>query len=124
MFVKENPNRKKKLIIELLVWRDILLFLLYLTVVNASNGKFYWLQKFPFLFGRFHWCLNFLDIKIKNNERYEFDVHCKPALINVQKTRGANNNNDNNNNNYNYNSNTNKKQTVTIPWVPKIKKEI
>ena len=30
-------------------------------------------------------CLNFLDIKIKNNsERYEFDVHCKGALTNVQ----------------------------------------
>ena len=30
-------------------------------------------------------CLNFLDIKIKNNnERYEFDVHGKPALTNVQ----------------------------------------
>ena len=30
-------------------------------------------------------CLNFLDIKIKNNNgRYEFDVHCKPALTNVQ----------------------------------------
>ena len=29
-------------------------------------------------------CLNFLDIKIKNNNgRYEFDVHCKPALTNV-----------------------------------------
>ena len=46
--------------------------------------------------------------------------------MNVQKTRGANNNN--NNNNYNNNSNTNKKQTVTIPWLPKIgpkiKKEI
>ena len=41
--------------------------------------------------------------------------------MNVQKTRGANNNNNYYNNN---NSNTNKKQTVTIPWVPKIKKEI
>ena len=40
--------------------------------------------------------------------------------MNVQKIRGANNNNNYNNNN----SNTNKKQTVTIPWVPKIKKEI
>ena len=30
-------------------------------------------------------CLNFLDIKIKNNNgRYEFDVHRKPALTNVQ----------------------------------------
>ena len=30
-------------------------------------------------------CLNFLDIKIKrNNGRYEFDVHCKAALTNVQ----------------------------------------
>ena len=30
-------------------------------------------------------CLNFLDIKIKNNNaRYEFDVCCKPALTNVQ----------------------------------------
>ena len=30
-------------------------------------------------------CLNFLDIKLKNNNgRYEFDVHCKPALTNVQ----------------------------------------
>ena len=30
-------------------------------------------------------CLNFLDIKIKNNNgRYEFDVHSKPALTNVQ----------------------------------------
>ena len=30
-------------------------------------------------------CLNFLDIKTKNNNgRYEFDVHCKPALTNVQ----------------------------------------
>ena len=30
-------------------------------------------------------CLNFLDIKIKNNNgRYESDVHCKPALTNVQ----------------------------------------
>ena len=30
-------------------------------------------------------CLNFLDIKIKNNNgRYEFDVHCKPALTNVK----------------------------------------
>ena len=30
-------------------------------------------------------CLNFLHIKIKNNNgRYEFDVHCKPALTNVQ----------------------------------------
>ena len=29
-------------------------------------------------------CLNFLDIKIKNNNgRYEFDVHRKPALKNV-----------------------------------------
>ena len=82
-----------QLIIELLIWRDNLLFLLYLTVVNASNGKFYWLQKFPFLFGRFHRWLNFLDIKIKNNNgRHEFDVHCKPAPTNVQKTRGANNN--------------------------------
>ena len=28
-------------------------------------------------------CLNFLDIKIKNNNaRYEFDVCCKPALTN------------------------------------------
>ena len=30
-------------------------------------------------------CLNFLDIKIKdNNGRYEFDVHSEPALTNVQ----------------------------------------
>ena len=30
-------------------------------------------------------CLNFLDIQIKNNNRrYEFDVHRKPALVNVQ----------------------------------------
>ena len=30
-------------------------------------------------------CLNFLDIKIKNNNgRYQFDVHRKPALTNVQ----------------------------------------
>ena len=30
-------------------------------------------------------CLNFLDIKIKNNNgRYEFDVHHKPVLTNVQ----------------------------------------
>ena len=30
-------------------------------------------------------CLNFLDIKIKNNNgRYEFDVHRKPALTNIQ----------------------------------------
>ena len=30
-------------------------------------------------------CLNFLDIKTKNNNgRYEFDVHRKPALTNVQ----------------------------------------
>ena len=30
-------------------------------------------------------CSNFLDIKIKsNNGRYEFDVHSKPALKNVQ----------------------------------------
>ena len=30
-------------------------------------------------------CLNFLDIKIKNNNgRYEFDVHRKPVLTNVQ----------------------------------------
>ena len=30
-------------------------------------------------------CLNFLDIKINNdNARYEFDVHRKPALTNVQ----------------------------------------
>ena len=30
-------------------------------------------------------CLNFLDIKLKNNNgRYEFDVHRKPALTNVQ----------------------------------------
>ena len=30
-------------------------------------------------------CLNFLEIKIKNNNgRYEFDVHRKPALTNVQ----------------------------------------
>ena len=30
-------------------------------------------------------CLNFLDIKIKNyNERYEFDVHRKPALTHIQ----------------------------------------
>ena len=29
-------------------------------------------------------CLNFLDIKIKNNNgRFEFDVHRKPALTNV-----------------------------------------
>ena len=29
--------------------------------------------------------LNFLDIKIKNNnERYQFDVHRKPVLTNVQ----------------------------------------
>ena len=28
---------------------------------------------------------NFLDIKIKNNNgRYEFDVHCKPALTNLK----------------------------------------
>ena len=30
-------------------------------------------------------CLNFFDIKIKNNNgRYEFDVHRKPALMEVQ----------------------------------------
>ena len=30
-------------------------------------------------------CLNVLDIKIKiSNGRYEFDVHRKPALTNVQ----------------------------------------
>ena len=30
-------------------------------------------------------CLNFHDIKIKhNNGRYEFELHCKPALTNVQ----------------------------------------
>ena len=29
-------------------------------------------------------CLNFLDIKISNNGRYEFDVHCKAGLTNVQ----------------------------------------
>ena len=122
--------------------------------------------------------LNFLDIKIKNNnERYQFDVHRKPVLTNVQikpyscipldtinrifkgflaratkicsekylreeieyltdiycenghdrktlqkiinsfekKARGTNNNN---------NNNTNRKQTVTIPWVPKIRPKI
>ena len=30
-------------------------------------------------------CLNFLDLKIENNNgRYEFDVHLKPALTNTQ----------------------------------------
>ena len=120
-----------------------------------------------------------MDIKIKNNNgRYEFDVHCKPALTNVQikphsrippdtvtsifkgfltratkicsgkylkaeieyltdifcenghdrktlkkiindfekKARTAINTNNNNN--------SNKKQTITVPWIPKIEPKI
>ena len=62
---------------------------------------------------------------LRSEIEYLTDIFCENGLdrktlqkiINSfeKKTRNTNNNN---------NNNTNKKQTITFPWVPKIKKEI